>query len=125
MPQRSEFTSFPSPMTLPLPPSPPPRPSKATPRASPISPSPLGSPPSIRSTAPSPSSLSNATADPSASATRRLSSFLRCRNLTRLKIRAYRELTDAGMTSLAKNCKKLKKSQDDDEGRDGDVYTQR
>ncbi|KAM1282362.1 hypothetical protein ACFX2I_022811 [Malus domestica] len=46
---------------------PPPRPSKTTPRASPISPSPLGSP--------SPSSPSNATADPSASATRRSSSF--------------------------------------------------
>ncbi|KAM1987393.1 hypothetical protein ACFX15_034661 [Malus domestica] len=101
---------------------------------------PLGSPPSIRSTAPSPSSPSNATADPSASATRHSSSFLRCRNLTHLKIRACRELTDAGMMSLAKNCKRLKKSQaeveeeekeqcshvsvldpqfqDDDEGRD-------
>ncbi|CAN6721646.1 unnamed protein product [Malus baccata var. baccata] len=34
---------------------------------------------------------------------------LRCRNLTRLKLRACRELTDAGMTSFAKNCKGLKK----------------
>ncbi|KAB2619431.1 F-box protein [Pyrus ussuriensis x Pyrus communis] len=34
---------------------------------------------------------------------------MRCRNLTRLKIRACRELTDAGMMSLAKNCKRLKK----------------
>lgn len=34
---------------------------------------------------------------------------LRCRNLTRLKLRACRELTDAGMSSFAKNCKALKK----------------
>lgn len=34
---------------------------------------------------------------------------LRCRNLTRLKLRACRELTDAGMTAFAKNCKGLKK----------------
>lgn len=34
---------------------------------------------------------------------------LRCRNLTRLKLRACRELTDAGMAAFAKNCKSLKK----------------
>ncbi|PIA27134.1 hypothetical protein AQUCO_08300075v1 [Aquilegia coerulea] len=34
---------------------------------------------------------------------------LRCRNLTRLKLRACREITDAGMESFAKNCKSLKK----------------
>ncbi|KAL6995448.1 putative VIER F-box protein 1 [Sarracenia purpurea var. burkii] len=34
---------------------------------------------------------------------------LRCRNLTRLKLRACRELTDAGMAIFAKNCKGLKK----------------
>ncbi|KAK9270563.1 hypothetical protein L1049_026144 [Liquidambar formosana] len=34
---------------------------------------------------------------------------LRCRNLTRLKLRACRELTDAGMAVFAKNCKGLKK----------------
>lgn len=34
---------------------------------------------------------------------------LRCRNLTRLKLRACRELTDAGMLEFAKNCKGLKK----------------
>ncbi|XP_010270897.1 PREDICTED: F-box protein At1g47056-like [Nelumbo nucifera] len=34
---------------------------------------------------------------------------LRCRNLTRLKLRACRELTDAGMEAFAKNCKGLKK----------------
>ncbi|XP_050364123.1 F-box protein At1g47056-like [Argentina anserina] len=34
---------------------------------------------------------------------------LRCRNLTRLKLRACRELTDAGMLAFAKNCKGLKK----------------
>ncbi|KAF8404968.1 hypothetical protein HHK36_009863 [Tetracentron sinense] len=34
---------------------------------------------------------------------------LRCRNLTRLKLRACREITDAGMAALAKNCKGLKK----------------
>ncbi|KAJ8772885.1 hypothetical protein K2173_028062 [Erythroxylum novogranatense] len=33
----------------------------------------------------------------------------RCRNLTRLKLRACRELTDTGMTAFAKNCKGLKK----------------
>lgn len=33
----------------------------------------------------------------------------RCRNLTRLKLRACRELTDAGMEAFAKNCKGLKK----------------
>ncbi|XAR61923.1 hypothetical protein NMG60_11016476 [Bertholletia excelsa] len=32
-----------------------------------------------------------------------------CRNLTRLKLRACRELTDAGMEGFAKNCKGLKK----------------
>ncbi|KAL6317327.1 hypothetical protein AAG906_030080 [Vitis piasezkii] len=34
---------------------------------------------------------------------------LGCRNLTRLKLRACRELTDAGMGVFAKNCKGLKK----------------
>ncbi|PRQ27769.1 putative F-box domain, leucine-rich repeat domain, L domain-containing protein [Rosa chinensis] len=34
---------------------------------------------------------------------------LRCQNLTRLKLRACRELTDAGMLAFAKNCKALKK----------------
>ncbi|XP_010244251.1 PREDICTED: F-box protein At1g47056-like [Nelumbo nucifera] len=34
---------------------------------------------------------------------------LRCRNLTRLKLRACRELTDAGMEAFVKNCKGLKK----------------
>ncbi|XP_030537939.2 F-box protein At1g47056-like [Rhodamnia argentea] len=34
---------------------------------------------------------------------------LRCRNLTRLKLRACRDLTDAGIVNLAKNCKGLKK----------------
>ncbi|KAF8406278.1 hypothetical protein HHK36_008363 [Tetracentron sinense] len=34
---------------------------------------------------------------------------LRCRNLTRLKLRACREITDAGMVAFAKNCKGLKK----------------
>lgn len=34
---------------------------------------------------------------------------LRCRNLNRLKLRACRELTDAGMAAFAKNCKGLKK----------------
>ncbi|OVA19372.1 F-box domain [Macleaya cordata] len=33
----------------------------------------------------------------------------RCRNLTRLKLRACRELTDSGMIAFAKNCKSLKK----------------
>ncbi|KAI4337011.1 hypothetical protein L6164_015473 [Bauhinia variegata] len=33
----------------------------------------------------------------------------RCPNLTRLKLRACRELTDAGMEGFAKNCKGLKK----------------
>ncbi|KAK7321668.1 hypothetical protein VNO77_32525 [Canavalia gladiata] len=33
----------------------------------------------------------------------------RCPNLTRLKLRACRELTDAGMETFAKNCKGLKK----------------
>lgn len=33
----------------------------------------------------------------------------KCRNLTRLKLRACRELTDAGMSVFAKNCKGLKK----------------
>ncbi|KFK44642.1 hypothetical protein AALP_AA1G285200 [Arabis alpina] len=33
---------------------------------------------------------------------------LRCRNLKRLKLRACRELTDAGMVSFAENCKDLK-----------------
>ncbi|KAI8019057.1 F-box protein [Camellia lanceoleosa] len=34
---------------------------------------------------------------------------IRCPNLTRLKLRSCRELTDLGMASLAKNCKGLKK----------------
>ncbi|KAF3446613.1 hypothetical protein FNV43_RR11793 [Rhamnella rubrinervis] len=34
---------------------------------------------------------------------------LRCGNLSRLKLRACRELTDAGMATFAKNCKGLKK----------------
>ncbi|MCL7030873.1 hypothetical protein MKW94_011349 [Papaver nudicaule] len=34
---------------------------------------------------------------------------LKCRNLTRLKLRACRELTDSGITAFAKNCKGLKK----------------
>ncbi|KVH98318.1 F-box protein At1g47056-like [Cynara cardunculus var. scolymus] len=34
---------------------------------------------------------------------------LRCQNLTRLKLRSCRQLTDLGMESFAKNCKKLKK----------------
>ncbi|XP_060199390.1 F-box protein At1g47056-like [Lycium barbarum] len=34
---------------------------------------------------------------------------LRCRNLTRLKLRSCRELTDTGMEAFAKNCKGLKK----------------
>ncbi|KAF5182234.1 F-box protein [Thalictrum thalictroides] len=34
---------------------------------------------------------------------------LRCRNLTRLKLRACREITDAGMEAFVKNCKGLKK----------------
>lgn len=34
---------------------------------------------------------------------------LKCRNLMRLKLRACRELTDAGMEVFAKNCKSLKK----------------
>ncbi|KAE9466843.1 hypothetical protein C3L33_01266, partial [Rhododendron williamsianum] len=34
---------------------------------------------------------------------------LRCKNLTRLKLRACRELTDAGMAAFARNCKNLKK----------------
>jgi|UniRef100_A0A2N9H582 hypothetical protein len=33
----------------------------------------------------------------------------KCRNLTRLKLRACRELTDTGMETFAKNCKGLKK----------------
>ncbi|XVE94958.1 hypothetical protein REPUB_Repub02eG0054700 [Reevesia pubescens] len=33
----------------------------------------------------------------------------RCRNLTRLKLRACRDLTDAGMSAFAKNCRSLKK----------------
>ncbi|XVE70135.1 hypothetical protein DITRI_Ditri10aG0047200 [Diplodiscus trichospermus] len=33
----------------------------------------------------------------------------RCRNLTRLKLRACRDLTDAGMSAFAKNCRGLKK----------------
>uniref|UniRef100_A0A1J3HP58 F-box protein n=1 Tax=Noccaea caerulescens TaxID=107243 RepID=A0A1J3HP58_NOCCA len=33
---------------------------------------------------------------------------LRCRNLKRLKLRACRELTDAGMAAFAENCKDLK-----------------
>ncbi|XP_057499951.1 F-box protein At1g47056-like [Actinidia eriantha] len=34
---------------------------------------------------------------------------LRCRNLTRLKLRGCRELTEVGMAAFAKNCKSLKK----------------
>ncbi|GAV83979.1 F-box-like domain-containing protein/LRR_6 domain-containing protein [Cephalotus follicularis] len=34
---------------------------------------------------------------------------IRCRNLTRLKLRACRELTDAGMAAFAKRCQRLKK----------------
>uniref|UniRef100_A0A6N2LLG2 F-box domain-containing protein n=1 Tax=Salix viminalis TaxID=40686 RepID=A0A6N2LLG2_SALVM len=34
---------------------------------------------------------------------------IRCRNLTRIKLRACRELTDSGMAAFAKNCKALKK----------------
>ncbi|CAH1421155.1 unnamed protein product [Lactuca virosa] len=34
---------------------------------------------------------------------------LRCLNLTRLKLRGCREITDVGMAALAKNCKGLKK----------------
>ncbi|CAH9053913.1 unnamed protein product [Cuscuta europaea] len=34
---------------------------------------------------------------------------LRCRNLTRLKLRSCREITDAGIEAFAKNCKGLKK----------------
>ncbi|KAK6938650.1 F-box domain [Dillenia turbinata] len=34
---------------------------------------------------------------------------LRCKNLARLKLRACRELTDAGMSVFAKNCRNLKK----------------
>ncbi|KAK7282775.1 hypothetical protein RIF29_11815 [Crotalaria pallida] len=34
---------------------------------------------------------------------------LRCVNLTRLKLRGCREITEAGMAGLAKNCKSLKK----------------
>ncbi|EEF52352.1 F-box protein At1g47056 [Ricinus communis] len=34
---------------------------------------------------------------------------LRCRNLTRLKLRSCRDVTDAGMAAFAKNCKGLKK----------------
>lgn len=34
---------------------------------------------------------------------------LRCRNLTRLKLRTCREITDAGIEAFAKNCKGLKK----------------
>ncbi|CAI0465061.1 unnamed protein product [Linum tenue] len=34
---------------------------------------------------------------------------LRCRNLTRLKLRSCREITDAGMEAFAKNCRSLKK----------------
>lgn len=34
---------------------------------------------------------------------------LRCQNLTRLKLRSCRQLTDSGMATFAKNCKKLKK----------------
>ncbi|XP_065881454.1 F-box protein At1g47056-like [Euphorbia lathyris] len=33
----------------------------------------------------------------------------RCRNLTRLKLRSCRDITDTGMAALAKNCKGLKK----------------
>uniref|UniRef100_A0A2P2KK77 F-box domain-containing protein n=1 Tax=Rhizophora mucronata TaxID=61149 RepID=A0A2P2KK77_RHIMU len=38
-----------------------------------------------------------------------ISISIRCGNLTRLKLRACRELTDAGMAVFAKNCKALKK----------------
>ncbi|KAM1174897.1 F-box protein SKIP2 [Malus sylvestris] len=34
---------------------------------------------------------------------------IRCRNLTRLKLRGCREITDLGMTAFAQNCKGLKK----------------
>ncbi|XP_050212860.1 F-box protein At1g47056-like [Mercurialis annua] len=34
---------------------------------------------------------------------------LRCRNLTRLKLRSCRDVTDSGMAAFAKNCKGLKK----------------
>lgn len=34
---------------------------------------------------------------------------LRCRNLTRLKLRGCRDVTDLGLTFISKNCKKLKK----------------
>ncbi|KAL1220357.1 putative F-box/LRR-repeat protein 8 [Cardamine amara subsp. amara] len=34
---------------------------------------------------------------------------LRCRNLTRLKLRACREISDVGMMVLSENCKRLKK----------------
>ncbi|KAK4262337.1 hypothetical protein QN277_027908 [Acacia crassicarpa] len=34
---------------------------------------------------------------------------LRCKNLTRLKLRGCREISEIGMTGLAKNCKALKK----------------
>lgn len=34
---------------------------------------------------------------------------LRCRNLTRLKLRGCREISDLGMLALAQNCKKLRK----------------
>ncbi|KAG8384339.1 hypothetical protein BUALT_Bualt04G0107900 [Buddleja alternifolia] len=34
---------------------------------------------------------------------------LRCRNLTRLKLRGCREITDLGMFALAKNCRSLRK----------------
>ncbi|KAI3760946.1 hypothetical protein L1987_51350 [Smallanthus sonchifolius] len=34
---------------------------------------------------------------------------LRCRNLSRLKLRGCREITDVGMAAVAKNCKQLKK----------------
>lgn len=34
---------------------------------------------------------------------------LRCRNLTRLKLRACRELTEVGLAELARNCRSLKK----------------
>ncbi|KAI4314998.1 hypothetical protein L6164_027852 [Bauhinia variegata] len=34
---------------------------------------------------------------------------LRCKNLTRLKLRGCREITEVGMAGLAKNCKALKK----------------
>ncbi|KAK4752765.1 hypothetical protein SAY87_021563 [Trapa incisa] len=38
-----------------------------------------------------------------------ISISLHCRNLTRLKLRACRDLTDAGMAAFAKNCRSLKK----------------